>query len=412
LKSRYFSTPPQAILSGFVQIRDNQTEVIIITEVTDFPPIYRKLQRHLDKQAVGYPKTKDGSDLRLLKEHFTPEHAEMALNLSFRFQTVDEIITSMKKSKLSRDEVVELLDSMTLANCIYKRKRDEFFVYALPPLVVGLYELKAGQVTAEYLKLIDDYTDSTPFMLSLVATKHSQMRTIPVEEAITPSHPIATYDEVKALIENDGGPFLVIDCICRQKHDIQGEPCERTDRRELCLGMGDFASQLLKQGLGREVTKEEAFQLLEKNQEEGLVLQPGGNQEADFICSCCGCCCGMLRMQKKLPHPADYWTHDFHAEVDIDLCIGCGLCEKRCHVDAINVVDRKAVVKISRCIGCGVCVTGCNQNAIKLVPVENPKELPKTYDEFYESIYQSKKSPLQRLIMGLKMKKGKHWHKH
>ncbi|MHA1453941.1 MAG: DUF362 domain-containing protein [Promethearchaeota archaeon] len=375
------------------------------------PPIYRKLQRHLDKQAVGYPATKDGSDLRLLQEHFSPEHAEMALNMSFRFQTAEEIIASMKKTNFSREEIINLLDSMAEANCIYRRKRNGVKIYAIPPLVVGLYELKAGKVTPSYLKLVDEYTDSDPFMLSLVATKHSQMRTIPVEKAITPTHPIATYDNVKALVNENEGPFLLVNCICREKHDLQGEPCEKTDRRELCLGMGEFASQMLDQGLGREVSKEEAMELLRQNQEDGLVLQPGGNQDADFICSCCGCCCGMLRMQKRLPHPADFWTHYFHAEVNIDLCIGCGICEKKCNVNAIKVEDKKAIVNLTRCIGCGVCVAACNQQAIELVPVEDPKEIPKTYDDFYESIYKHKKGPLRRLLMGLKMRKGKHWHK-
>ncbi|TFG21319.1 MAG: 4Fe-4S dicluster domain-containing protein [Promethearchaeota archaeon] len=334
----------------------------------------------------------------------------MALNLSFRFQSVDEVHASMKKSKPSKESMVQLLDKMTENGCLYRRKRNGVNTYAIPPLVVGLYELKAGDITPDYLKKIDDYTDSDPFMLSLVATKHSQMRTIPIEKAITPNHPIATYDQIRSLIDESGGPFLVINCICREKHDLQGEHCEKTDRREICLGMGEFATQVLEQGQGREISKQEALQLLEKNQEEGLVIQPGGNQDADFICSCCGCCCGMLRMQKRLPHPADFWTHDFHAEVNIDLCIGCGLCEKKCNVNAITVKDKKAIVNLTRCIGCGICVVSCKQEAIELVPVKDPKEIPKTYDDFYESIYKHKKGLLRRLFMGLKMRKGKRWY--
>jgi len=116
-------------------------------------------------------------------------------------------------------------------------------------------------------------------------------------------------------------------------------------------------------------------------------------------------------MQKRLPHPADFWTHDFHAEVIMDLCIGCGICEKKCNVNAIKVKDKKAIVNLTRCIGCGICVASCNQEAIELVPVKDPKEIPKTYDDFYESIYKHKKGPLRRLLMGLKMRKGKRWHK-
>ena len=37
--------------------------------------IFRKLQKHLDKQPVGYPAVKSGADIRLLKYFFEPEEA-------------------------------------------------------------------------------------------------------------------------------------------------------------------------------------------------------------------------------------------------------------------------------------------------------------------------------------------------
>ena len=34
--------------------------------------------------------------------------------------------------------------------------------------------------------------------------------------------------------------------------------------------------------------------IIEENQREGLVLQPSNTRDIDFVCSCCGCCCGIL----------------------------------------------------------------------------------------------------------------------
>jgi MinD superfamily P-loop ATPase len=119
----------------------------------------------------------------------------------------------------------------------------------------------------------------------------------------------------------------------------------------------------------------------------------------------------MLRTHKKLPYPADHWTHDFQAIISLEKCIGCGICEKRCNVNAVRVVEKKAIVDLTRCIGCGLCVVTCNQNAIELVPVENPKNIPKTYDELYESIYQNKRSWIQKILTGIRMKLGKRWHR-
>ena len=50
---------------------------------------YRELARHLDKQAVGFPSTRKGAEIRLLKHIFTPFEAQLALGLSFRAESLD-----------------------------------------------------------------------------------------------------------------------------------------------------------------------------------------------------------------------------------------------------------------------------------------------------------------------------------
>jgi electron transport complex protein RnfB len=54
--------------------------------------IYRFLQRHRDKQTVGFPATLPGSDLRLLRRIFTPDEAKIAPHLSCKPASLDEIV--------------------------------------------------------------------------------------------------------------------------------------------------------------------------------------------------------------------------------------------------------------------------------------------------------------------------------
>ena len=44
--------------------------------------IYRKLQKHIDNMPIPFPESDLGLDIKLLKQLFTPEEAEVALQLS------------------------------------------------------------------------------------------------------------------------------------------------------------------------------------------------------------------------------------------------------------------------------------------------------------------------------------------
>ena len=54
------------------------------------------------------------------------------------------------------------------------------------------------------------------------------------------------------------------------------------------------------------------------------------------------------------------------AEVDEDLCTGCGYCEEVCAYKAVEVVDRCAKVNEVLCTGCGACAATCPSGAIQI----------------------------------------------
>ena len=55
------------------------------------------------------------------------------------------------------------------------------------------------------------------------------------------------------------------------------------------------------------------------------------------------------------------------AQVDAELCAGCGSCADVCQSAAISVDDGFACIDGAACMGCGVCVAHCPQEAIELV---------------------------------------------
>jgi len=177
--------------------------------------------------------------------------------------------------------------------------------------------------------------------------------------------------------------------------------------REICLMFGSTARKYEESGWGRVISKDETFEFLAQAEKDGLVLQPSNTQELFCICLCCGCCCEILTSAKPLENPVQYFSTNYRAVVDSDACTGCGICKKRCQMDAISIIEKKSVVDHTRCIGCGLCVTECATEAITLERVESPTVPPKDATRLYLNILRKKVGNARFIIMLTKQMCGK-----
>jgi len=361
--------------------------------------VYIDLQRHLDRQAIGFPATKSGVELRILKHIFSPREAEIAACLSYKLEPVETLFERARHLVESTRTLSEILHGIEKKGGIELTIKNGKSFYRNVPLVVGMYEFQLDHLTQGFLKDFDDYTSDKNFGIEFLSTKLPQMRTIPVAKSILPLHHVSTFDEVTTLLQQAEPPFSIFECICRKKKALGGEPCRVTNRKETCFAAGSLAQAVLRRGIGREIALGESLSILDENQNQGQVLQPSNTEKAEFICSCCGCCCGMLGMQKNLPVPVDFWASNYYAAVDSDACNGCGACEARCQVGAIRVSERKqkASVDLNRCIGCGLCIPSCPREALFLQ--KKPKEVrpPQTRDDLYDIIMSHRKGRFAKL---------------
>ena len=326
--------------------------------------VYIQLQKHLDSQPVGFPATRSGIEIKILKHIFSPHEAEITAYLSHKPEQLEKLFVRAGHLVGSIEELSKVLDCILMKGGIGVELKDGEKQYFNIPLVVGMFEMQLGRLTPEFIKDFNAYTSDRRFGLELLGTKLPQMRTIPIAESIHPHpHHVGTFDEVTDLLMQAEGPFAVLECICRKKKQIEGKSCKET-----CLAIGSMAQTVLGVGIGREISGDEAMSIIEQNQKDGLVLQPSNTEKADFICSCCGCCCGMLNIHKILLKPLDFWASNYYAEVDTNACIGCCVCETKCQVGAVKIpaVKQIATVNLDRCIGCGVCVSVCLYHAISL----------------------------------------------
>ncbi|MEJ2097347.1 MAG: 4Fe-4S binding protein [Deltaproteobacteria bacterium] len=363
--------------------------------------VYVKLQKHLNNQAIGFPATKTGVEIRVLKHIFTPEEANIATFLSYKFEPLETIFRRAKSHVKSSDQLKNTLDNIQKKGGIEIKIKDGEIAYCNAPLVVGMYEFQLNRLTPEFIKDFNEYTSDKSFGVEFLSTELPQMRTIPVSKSISPRHNVSTFDEVNALLQEADGPFVILECICRKKKAMEGEPCKVTDRKEVCLAIGNMAEMTIASDVGRQISKDEAISIIEQNQKEGLVLQPSNTKIAEFICSCCGCCCGMLTLHKNLPKPLNFWATNYHAVVNENECEGCGNCEDSCQVNAVTVSEKEnyAVVNLDRCLGCGVCVSNCPNEAIYLK--KKPIEIvpPQTKEELNDIIMKKKKGKLGKFLL-------------
>lgn len=360
--------------------------------------IYRELQQHLHTLPVGFPATKSGVELRLLKRVFTPEEAKIAKYLTFSYdnlESIEDIFERAKDLGYTKEELKNHLNRMVNKGAIQtKRKGDEKF-YSLAMFMIGTFEYQVNKLTKDYVEDMHKYM-MEGFMMEAGSTQIGQLRVVPVEQSVTPSLNIANYEDLSVLLDTVDGPFVSINCVCRQGMDLIGKSCKNTGRRDVCMGVGDFAQMYIDEGWGKEVSKDTALEILKKNQEEGMIIQPGNAQKPDFICSCCTCCCEGLQGIKMLPNPADFVTTNYFAEVDPEVCDACETCIDICQMDAITMTNGTSSVNKQRCIGCGNCVAKCPSEALSLQKKEQVMIPPKTEADLYNTIWDRKKVLLER----------------
>jgi Pyruvate/2-oxoacid:ferredoxin oxidoreductase delta subunit len=341
---------------------------------------YQKLARHLDGLPGGFPPTPDGVELRILKRLFTPEQAELATKLTLIPETAAVIA---RRAGLDPAEAGRRLEEMASQGLVFRYEHQGRVWYMASQYVIGIWEYQVNKLDPD---LIADMRAYLPTLFDMRAwQKAPQLRTIPVQRSLAARHEVLPYEQAEELVRGQR-KILVAPCICRREHAITGQACNKPE--EACLVFGLGVDYYEKNGLGRRITAEEAIDILKQADKAGLVLQPSNSQKIMNICCCCGCCCQVLKSMKRHPRPAELAASPFTARLDAAKCTGCGLCLKRCQMEAFRLVgqdkkDRKAVLDGDRCIGCGLCVTTCPAQALELMRKPAPPAVPKSIQESY-----------------------------
>jgi len=209
-------------------------------------------------------------------------------------------------------------------------------------------------------------------------------KVLPIEETIEVETVLFPYYRLKESIQN-ARKIAVYDCVCRKEAKLTGEGCNYPIHN--CLSFGAAAEYYIENGVGREISPEEAIQIIEEADNAGLIHASVNSKHLSNICNCCPCCCASMKgITKKGLDKHKFLNALFESIIDQDSCIGCGNCVDRCPVQAIILED---IAKVNRntCLGCGLCASVCPEDAITL-------ELRKDHEEPFNRVLELGKAIL------------------
>lgn len=355
--------------------------------------VYQRIAESFDRDVMRAPKEGEKISpafIEFLKLVYSEEEAELVQYLDPLpfFKTGAEISAESGRSEKNVAKILNALDnrSVLVAN------PSGYCLPGIPDVInfhqiypeVRAHDLEAGRlyehffIKDEYYKYYEGSEEGTPVS-----------RSLPVGEAIAAEDRVLTGEEAHERILNAISDYIALQpCPCRTRTEKLGtRECKGKFPIGYCIFFGEFARRSVEHGYGKKVTREEASNYLKEMQELGMITTSDNYKSGDpmVICSCCACCCSMLRGRTRWNNPKAVSPSNYIPIANED-CVLCGTCVDRCQMGALSLDDEagRATVDPGKCLGCGVCTLACPQEALKLhryersVPFENAKELWET----------------------------------
>jgi len=330
--------------------------------------------------------------LPFMKARYTPEEASLLTGMPFSGRYLEEL-AEMKQ--MDPAELRQKLDALARKGLVFRAVRGDTVRYSLNDgffiLRTGGWHGRTDEATKTISHLINEYFYHGLFD-QYDYTHIKGLRALPAEGTIEHIHQIMPYEEVVKVLDSVEY-FTVSTCPCRHRKNLDPDYPNCEYPPEVCLHFDRLGHYIVENDMGREITRQEAEEILRRCAEAGLVHAVSNVQEGvDTICNCCKCCCIWFEAFHKLNHSMSMSLSNYRARTNAETCIGCGLCVKRCPMEALQLEDfpqakgritlvtdennktkelknktgKVSVLNRDLCIGCGVCAHKCQTKSLVL----------------------------------------------
>ena len=245
-----------------------------------------------------------------------------------------------------------------------------------------------GEFWDALAELTNQMPSKTPYFrvtpVEAALTGIERKRNVKIDIDIPDPRAVLPIDVITEMVRKE--PLIgVSDCYCRIARENRGDgSCQHI--RETCFTFNELAQTLIETGLARQITSDEAAEILYQAEQDGLVHNVDNCQgELKALCNCCACCCPAIKSYQRgvrnVNAPSRYL-----AILSEDICTNCGECLTICPVTTISSGQEYALINIEGCIGCGLCVTECPENAIHMDLRDEQLKIPKNNDQLWGTI--------------------------
>lgn len=346
-------------------------------------PSYRRLIEHFQDWAIGFP---DSPELNpLLETRLTPEEAELLADLPFFPHTLEQLSLLYG---LSPEELSGKLDPLAFKGIVFRHESKNTVRYALNDSMFTFYRSPfwAGkdEESARRLAALSNTYFYGPYGPEFGAFPTMGLRAIPIGKTIRDTRQVLPYEDLVQVLDREA-VFCTSHCPCRQRKNLDPDSSPCRFETFNCLHFGRLAGYMIKNEMGRAISREETLEILKAAAEAGLVHGISNTREGmDTICNCCSCCCLFLESVHK-HHLFGHQPSNYTLEIQAAACKGCGLCVERCpmmalslqpHPEARNKTGQAPALEADRCLGCGVCAYKCPTNSLGLVLRSEEQDFP------------------------------------
>ena len=145
---------------------------------------------------------------------------------------------------MSLEKAKGMLEEMEMNGAIGSTLKNNTKHYFTVSSLISIVELHVNKATYQFWVDLGEYFGGE-FGKAFATTKVSQMRTIPAEKNIQVEQHVTTCDHIREIINGTEEPIGVSACMCRERAEQRGQPCNVTSRLDTCTVFGDWARHFI-----------------------------------------------------------------------------------------------------------------------------------------------------------------------